>query len=474
MPRCDSGILEICEVSTRRSHNFPSIPISTSLMAATAVVIYVYESTRLYDVIGYLLLPVFVFIMYLTSVIFWIFLRVLVKTQPRSYVKTFAKEKSVINLVLIFLWILGLGAVFYSILNTIIYVQCSFEDLPTRKTHIANSAYRAIQTVFILVQTIVLSGISKLHLRRTTLFQCFFVVILLTNTSAWIYNISIIQKPISLNSTYTSLCYWNTQTATKLISPLHPVMFAIEQEYNFLSVCVILSLFFGDQWVTVGIDYTERRHRQSWKPSRRFVISSFVSFLFQLPSIVIFVLKKLYNSQTLSINWEQITMFRNGTLLLIILYGFYILRRMDQCSFIKVVQSNYFFDNDAVYIICASGTIMYAAIGVAEHNQRGSFDQKALKYTLILMETFYQTIFILYLKRFERKCSKKLYFVIIFLLFSNLITWIFFQFWIYYISYSNVNEVLGPLYPAARQTLYTFICLYRFQSFIYLYKFYRQ
>lgn len=474
MPQCDRSMLGTCEGSTRRSHNFPSILISTSLMAATAVVIYMYETTKLYDIAGYLLLPVLVFIMYLTSVIFWISLWVLIKTLPRSYVTTFAKEKSVINLVLVFLWILSLGAIFYSILNTIVYVQCSIEDFQNRKTHIANSAYRAIQAVFIMVQTIVLSSISKLNLRRTKLIQCFFVVILLTNTSAWIYNISSIQKPISLNSTHVFKCYWNTQTATKLISPIHPLMFAIMQEYNFLSVCVILSLFFGSHWETVSMDYTERQHRSSWKPSGRFVTYSFVSFIFQIPSVVIFVLRKSYNNQTLSYAWEQTTMFRNSTLLLIILYGFYILRRMDRSSFRKYVEFDSFLDNDAVYIICASGTIMYAVIGVAEHNHRGSLDGKAMKYTLFMIETFYQTIFLLYLKRFERKCYTKLYFVIIFLLFSNMITWIFFQFWIYSISYSNINEVLGPLYPAARQTLYTLICFYRFQSFIYLFKFYKQ
>lgn len=423
-----------CEVSSGRSHNFPLILISTSIMVATAVVIYVYESTRLYDVIGYLLLPVFMFIMYLTSVIFWISLKVLVKTRRNSYVTTCAKEKYVINLVLIFLWILGVGAIFYSILNTIVYVQYPFEDVSTRKTHIANSAYRAIQVVFIMVQTIVLSDIYKLHLRRTKLIQCFFVVILLTNTNAWIYNISIIQKPISLNSSYTTSCYWNTQTETKLLGLLHPVMFDIEQEYNFLSVCVILSLFFGNPWKTVGIDYTERRHRQSWKPSRRFVISSFVSFLVQLPSIIIFLLSELYSIQTLSNALDLAVMLNSGTLLLIFLYGFHTLRQMNPDPYKKEVQSDCFFDNDAVYICCASAFIMYAAIGVSKHIYRGSFDPVVMKYTLILIETFYQTIFTLYLKLFKGKCYKKLYFVLIFLLSSNMITWIYDQFWMYYIS----------------------------------------
>lgn len=64
MPHSDTSMLGSCEGLTRRSHNFPSILISTSLMAATAVVIYMYETTKLYDIAGYLLLPVLVFIMY--------------------------------------------------------------------------------------------------------------------------------------------------------------------------------------------------------------------------------------------------------------------------------------------------------------------------------------------------------------------------------------------------------------------------
>lgn len=41
------------EIPKRRSCSFPSIPISTSIMAATAVVIYMDETTRLHDVIRY-------------------------------------------------------------------------------------------------------------------------------------------------------------------------------------------------------------------------------------------------------------------------------------------------------------------------------------------------------------------------------------------------------------------------------------
>lgn len=53
---------------------------------------------------------------------------------------------------------------------------------------------------------------------------------------------------------------------------------------------------------------------------------------------------------------------------------------MNLDSFKKEVQSDYFFENDAVYISCASGFIMYAAIGVSKHISRGSFDPVVMKY----------------------------------------------------------------------------------------------
>lgn len=449
------------------------ILVYSSAMAAIIIILFLYETTQLYNIAGFFLLPVLGFLMYFTSVVLCIVLRVLVKIKPRCYITAIAKYHSVINVVLALLWILSLGTSIYSIICTIVRVQCAMEDLPDRQIHIAIGAYYIIKASFMLIQTILLSKFSKVRLKHTKLIQCFFVVILLTNTTAWIFNISHVQNITSVNSTH---CYWNTPLSTKVIVPLHTIMLSIEQEYNILSVCVILSLFLRNTWDTYysssgDIQHNASTHwREVWKPSKRLVIFSIMSVLLNLPTLVICEMRN-----SIPYTSEYATIMLNIFLIFTILYGFHILRQIKQYYLNKEVLFDYFFDNDVVYIVCTSGAIMYAAIGISLGRfSRGIFDIKTIKYTLFLFENYYQTLFILYLKKFRGEFYKRLQFVLVFLLVSNLKTWLIFQFLIYSLSYSNGNEVLGPLHPAAKHTLYTLICIYRFQSCIYLYQFYKK
>lgn len=279
-----------------------SVLVSTSVIAATVVVIFLYETTRLYDVTGYILLPVLGFMLYVTSVIFWIVLKVLVRSRPSSYIRSTSKYHSVINLVLTFLWISSLSSFVFSMFSTVVHVQCAIQDLPDRLTQIADGSYRVMKATFMLIQTIVLSELSKLRLKRTKLIQGCFLFILLTNTSAWIYNVSHAEKLTSVNST---LCYWNTSLSTKFIIPLHTIMLSVEQEYNFLSVCVISSFFLSNHRMIYlsSCDSDPRNHLTSCRlkmPSRRLVIYSVVTLLLHLPSIVILVLRKSLGYQILS------------------------------------------------------------------------------------------------------------------------------------------------------------------------------
>lgn len=69
------------------------------------------------------------------------------------------------------------------------------------------------------------------------------------------------------------------------------------------------------------------------------------------------------------------------------------------------------------------------------------------------MVNYYHTIFILYMKKYIEKCKNQLQFVLfilLLLLFSNLMTWFVFQFWKYTISYSNSDEILWPLHQAPK------------------------
>lgn len=167
-------------------------------------------------------------------------------------------------------------------------------------------------------------------------------------------------------------------------------------------------------------------------------------------------------------------MLTNTISLLIIFYGFYILRRITQYVRNSEVQPEYFFDNDLIYILCTAGDIVYATIGMSlRRSDRGTIDVKTIKNTIYIMEFYYQTIFILNMKKVREKCNNKLQFVLVFLIFSNISTWLAFQFWLYSISYSDSDEILGPLHPAIKHTLYILICIYRFQSCIYLYQFYK-
>lgn len=83
------------------------------------------ESDLLFSVLG--------FVMKLTSIIFCIIWKVLVKSKLRCYLLSKANYPSAIDLVLTFLWILSLETSVYSIFRTILSVQCAEEDLHGRK-----------------------------------------------------------------------------------------------------------------------------------------------------------------------------------------------------------------------------------------------------------------------------------------------------------------------------------------------------
>lgn len=444
------------------------ILLSTSVIAAAVIFSFLYETTPLNSVLGLIFLPVFGFVMYLTAIIFCITWKVLDK---RYYFMSKADYHSVIDLVLTFLWILSLGNSVYSIFTTIVRVQCAIEDVPARKTHIAIGAYRIIQTSFMFVQNTVLSDFSKLRLKQTKLIQCTVVITLLTNAIPWIANIANIQRITSVNSTH---CYWNTHISTKIIIPLQTVMLSTEQEYCFLSAYLISSLFLSKHWRTCSFSSCDIDHKKfsiwrSMKPSRGLIISSIISFLLHLPCFVIFVMREPKPNM-----WTWAITITNTISLLIIFYGIYILRRITQNVRNSEVQPDYFFDNDLIYILCTAGAIVYATIGMSlRRSDRGTFDMETIKYTIYIMENYYHTIFILNMKKVREKYNNKLQFVLVFLLFSNISTWLAFQFWLYSISYSDSDEILGPLHPAIKHTLYILICIYRFQSCIYLYQFYK-
>lgn len=441
-----------------------SIVVSTSVMAAVCVLLNSYENTWLYDVIDHSLLPVLRSAMGVFSIVFWIILWVLVKVKPGSYVTSHSRDHAAINFVLTLLWILSLGASVYFILSTIIDVQCAIEDLPSRKFYIASSVYRIIQPIFMLIQTIVMTEISKLGLRQSRLIRGFFLVILLTNLSSWLYNISSLQNKMS------SKCFWSEEIATLVIDIMNPITLPMEQVYNFLSVCVTLSFFLSGHWAIPSAGHqTNSAQGPNWT-SRNLVIYFALSILLSMPSFVIFVLRKTFNQYTYSNVWQLTTMFSNSVLILAMFYGFHCMRKMERKSFNPENPYN-FFINDSIFIVCACGNFTFSALGICFECYRGASLISAVKYDLFMTETYYQTIFILCLKDIKGECYEMLQFVVIFLLFSNLMNWLFFQFWIFSISHSNTNEVLGSLYPVAKHLLYTVICFYRLQSFIYLYMF---
>ncbi|XP_062580666.1 uncharacterized protein LOC134242583 [Saccostrea cucullata] len=469
-----------------------SVIATTSFIAAVVVFVDLYENTWLYESVGHILIPVFRSATKLIASIFWIISWILVRTHLRSNISIASTSSSrfVISLVLVLLWIFGLGATFSSILSAIANIQCALQNSGTsvRQTYIVNGVCRIGQPLFVLIQTIVLSRISRFHLTFNRTVHWFLIFILLTNTGAWVYNISLLNRKISFsqNSSTFTFCYWKTDIATKAIIPLHPILVPLEQEYNFLSICVILTITLHSHW-TYKLRSTKNIHailvssssivhegRKQYKGiTKREILYMIVSIFCFLPAIVVTILRRISNSEMLTNDWQLTVIFPNVIIIACIFRGFHIVQRLKKTLLSCDILLDNFLDNDAIYIVCASGNFIYYALAVAFAYYGIEIWTVVLKYVLGLVEVYYQTIFILYLKRFKSQCYLRLPFVIIMLLISNMVMWVYFQFWIFYVSYSNTDEVWGTLHPAARQVLYTFICFYRFQSFISLYRIYK-
>lgn len=121
-------------------------------------------------------------------------------------------------------------------------------------------------------------------------------------------------------------CYWNILLLIKVIVFLYMIMFLIEQEYNILLVCVILSLFFRNIWEIYyfffgDIQYNVSMYwREVWKFSKRFVIFLIMFVFFNL---LIFVICEMRNFILYIL--EYVIIMLNIFFIFIIFYGFYIL-----------------------------------------------------------------------------------------------------------------------------------------------------
>lgn len=100
-------------------------------------------------------------------------------------------------------------------------------------------------------------------------------------------------------------------------------------------------------------------------------------------------------------------MMLNIFLLLITFYGFHILREINQNPLNKEVLFDNFFDNDVVYILCTSGAIVYAAIGIfVTPFDSGTSDIKTINYTLFRSRTTNKQYLFFILRNLEENFIK--------------------------------------------------------------------
>ena len=113
---------------------------------------------------------------------------------------------------------------------------------------------RVLHVIFLCVQIISIWRFSRFQFQRNLLMNYSLFVILFTNVVLFLFisfgNVYGIVPPEKSDANYTTnsnrtkeLCYWGSPIAIQFLLPLNGVMFALQQEYYLLSICLITSMF---------------------------------------------------------------------------------------------------------------------------------------------------------------------------------------------------------------------------------------
>ena len=206
-------------------------------------------------------------------------------------------------------------------------------------------------------------------------------VILFTNVVLFLFisfgNVYGIVPPEKSDANYTTpnsnltkdLCYWESPIAIHFLVPLNGVMFALQQEYYLLSICLITSMFPRIRSIpnvnrnhVGGIGNTDdinqpqavikvKQRRQLHIGCKNILMALSSTEVF-VPGLVVLIMKETCSfNDGLFFIWPMCVALSLSSVIVVMLSVFYFLRKANKVESISENTNGYLMDNDAIFFL---------------------------------------------------------------------------------------------------------------------------
>lgn len=468
--------------------------ISSIIVATTLIGVafsYFWESQNPYSWYfrnGYPKVLLVIYVLTFFSIASLVSLLLILKYEPSGYMDPVEIKDPVSKMLNVFLFLFVIGIVLYELINIIIDLQCYIEvyNLESSGNYLLSTFGRVAEATFAILQFVVIAKISDKRLRRKIATYYSMSTIILTNVSMWFFTLFrlmygyISKLPVNLtpHASETEMCYWNSSIRSDILQPMNGILIPVQQEYSLICICILATMFPGYN-LPRQTPYERCTHDDrktdfiigscSLTVTKKVLISVFSVLIF-LPGTVVSFMRE-FKDTTFQIEWEYCATMPVFVLICLIFRGFHLIKtEMDSINESRIIGN--ILNNDILFLISSCGQFANDVALIFYSVQTGAPYMRIIKSLLFILQVFYQTVFILILKRLPASQYRPVYGVLLSLLIGNLILWAFNDVQAFIISSSD-DDMVGFRNDStpARQAIFSLVCFYRFQSFVSLYRF---
>ena len=455
----------------------------------------------LFSTSEYTIAQLIMLVLLLLSLLIWILLCCVAKYRASSCLSV-PRNDPVSCVVCILYGIFGFGTMIVHFLTSIIEIGCYKEN----GVYAVSATGRVLHVVFLCVQIISIWHFSRFQFKRNLLMNYSLSVILFTNVVLFLFisfgNVYGIVPPEKTDAIYTTYsnrtkdsCYWESPIAIHFLLPLNGVMFALQQEYYLLSICLITSMFPSIRSIpnvnrnhVVGIGNTDDinqpqtvikvKQRRQLHIGCKNILMALSSTAVFVPGLVVLIIKETCSfNDSLFFIWPLCVALPLPSVIVVMMVGFHFLRKADKVEIISENNNGYLMDNDAIFIMSAVGVIVRKCIVLffSTTVHHATVNVNALSFILDILQINYQTIFIISLKNINIKRVKALQYVVLCLMLPNCLWWMYDRFLSLKPDLNEANEsMIGLSWYSLRQTFLPLSGFYRFQAFVLLYRLWKR
>ena len=488
------------EETERKDGHITSILLVTSFSAIVFACFgeFYTQSKYVFSISQYNIALLIMLGLILLSLLIWILLCCVAKYRSSSCLSV-PRNDPVCSIVCILYGIFGLGKMINLFLIGIIQIGCYKQDGFDAVTALECVFY----IIFLCVQIISIWRFSRFQFKRNLLINYSLSVILFTNVVffLWrsfvnIYGIPLTEKRWANHTTNSNRtkesCLCASPIVIHFLHPFSGIMFALQQEYYKLSVCLIASMFPRIESIpnvnrkhfvaTGNTDDINQRQAAIIKVKQRrklhigcknilIALSSTAVFI---PGLVVLIIKKTRSfNDGLFFIWPLCVALPSSSVIVVMLVGFHFLRKTDKVEIISENTNGYLMDNDAIFILSTVEVIVRKCIvlffSTTIHD--ATINVHALSCILVMIEIYYQTIFIISLKTINIKKVKALQYVVLCLMLPNCLWWMYDRFISLKPNFDEAHELMISLsWPFLSHIIHNVSGFYRFQAFVLLYR----